>query len=110
MSQLEVLLNKFTYIANSILTWVIQNVDTPLGIVIGIVVLVLAFILLRQWATNLSVVLGRLLTTKYDVPGRPLKVKSLGTGYLLANARLSSFRLNKNKARDLFISKRSKVW
>jgi tetrahydromethanopterin S-methyltransferase subunit G len=110
MDKLIEVLNKLGYIADSILNWTVKNIGTDFGIVVGIVLVVLAFILLRQWATNLSVVLGRFFTTKYDTPGRPLKVKSLGTGYLLANAKLSSFKLDKKKARDLYVSKRSRVW
>jgi len=107
MNEFIEVLNKLAYIANSILNWTVQNINNgPVGIVIGIVILVLVFVLLRQWATNLSVVLGRFFTTKYDTQGRPIKVKSLGTGYLLANSRLSSFKLNRNKARKLFVSRR----
>lgn len=107
-------LDKLYYIVVSILDFTASNTNSPSGLVIGtlvlLVIIVLVFILLRQWATNLSVVLGRLFTTKYDTPGRPLKVKSPGPGYLLASAKLSSFRLDKKKARDLYVSKRSRVW
>ena len=102
--------SKLVFTADNILDWIVANIDKPIGIIVGIVVLVLVFTVLRQWSTNLVVILGRFFTTRYDTPGRPLRVKSLGTRYLLANPRLSSFKLDKNKARDLFVSRRTRIW